>query len=496
VLISHVSGLLGVAAVTWLLGVTFGRLHLASIAMVYFLLVVMLAVVFGSGPAIAAAVLAFLAFNWFFVEPVGSFTVQDLDDWVALGLFLVVAVITGHLAAALRRREAEVQRRATELATLNELSGALLAGTHARHALRTIADRMVSVLGRSYCVIYTADQDGRLVEAAAAGVVPPQVVAMAGARCVPLTETRAALEEASPAGPRHVPLRTGDRALGVLVAGSSTDGSSSPTDAERLLRAFADQAILALERDRLAAEERRASVLEESDRVKGALLSSVSHELRTPLAVIRGAAGGLLQANLPWPDPAHRDLAVTIDREAERLDHLVGNLLDMSRIEAGVLRPEVSAQAIDEAIGAVLDRLQPLLARHRLEITLPDALPLAPFDPLQIDRVLTNLLENAGKFAPDETVISLRVTVVADELRVSIENQGPPLTPEEEAHIFDKFYQGRDHVLGSGLGLAISKGIVEAHGGRIWAENLPAGGVRFTFTLSLAASGGRGRGSG
>jgi two-component system sensor histidine kinase KdpD len=265
--------------------------------------------------------------------------------------------------------------------------------------------------------------------------------------------------------------------------------SATPASAEerRLLQTFASQGALALERARLAQAESRARVLEESDRLKSAILSSVSHELRTPLSTIKAAATSLRSGEVGWDSAARGELLAAIDDEADHLNLLVGNLLDMSRLESGALKPKRQWNLISEIIGSVLARMRRLTETHRLEVDLPEDLPLAPVDYVQMEQVFTNLVSNSLKYAPPGTLIRIRVRTAEDSmLHVQVTNQGPHVPDGHLESIFDKFYRvtAADRVSGIGLGLSICKGIVEAHGGRIWAENL-ADGFGFNFTLPM-----------
>ena len=256
---------------------------------------------------------------------------------------------------------------------------------------------------------------------------------------------------------------------------------------DRLLKTFATQGALALERSRLARSETRARVAEESDRLKTALLSSVSHELRTPLAAIKAAVTSLRSGAVERQSIARDELLATIEEETDQLNTLVGNLLDMSRIEAGVLKPQRSWNDLEEIIGAALARLKQAARHHRLEIAVPEDLPLIPVDFVQIQQVFTNLISNSLKYSPEGSTIRVEAARRdPDVVVVRVINQGPPVPEEHLDRIFDKFYRvtAADRVTGTGLGLSICKGIVEAHGGRIWAENL-ADGLAFNFTLPL-----------
>jgi two-component system sensor histidine kinase KdpD len=257
----------------------------------------------------------------------------------------------------------------------------------------------------------------------------------------------------------------------------------------RLLSTFAAGAALAIERATLAEAALRAAVLARSDELKSALLSSVSHDLRTPLAAIKGSVSSLLVegTGVTWDDATRREFLLTIDEETDRLTRLVGNLLDLSRIEAGALHPHREPYPLDELLWQAIDRLAVPGLAERVRVTLPDDLPLVPLDPVLLERVFTNLLENAAKYAPPDTPIDVVAERQGREVRVSVIDRGPGVPADERARIFDRFYRaGQSRVVkGTGLGLAISRGFVEAHGGRLWVEDAPGGGACFVVALPL-----------
>jgi two-component system sensor histidine kinase KdpD len=255
---------------------------------------------------------------------------------------------------------------------------------------------------------------------------------------------------------------------------------------KRLLKTFASQGALALERTLFAQAESRARVLEESDRLKTSILSSVSHELRTPLSTIKAASSSLRSREVSWGSPASAELILAIDNEADHLNMLVGNLLDMSRIEAGVLKPKREWNILSEIVGSVLARMKHLAEEHRISVDVSENLPFLPVDYVQMEQVFTNLLSNSLKYAPVDTVIRIYAQVKAENIHVQVSNQGPSVPSEDLARIFDKFYRitAADRVTGTGLGLSICKGIIEAHGGQIWAENVSEG-LAFNFILPL-----------
>jgi len=260
---------------------------------------------------------------------------------------------------------------------------------------------------------------------------------------------------------------------------------------ERLLQTFANQSVLALERARLSQAASRARLLEESDRFKSSLLSSVSHELRTPLATIKAAVTSLRTETVLWDSEARADLLAVVEEETDHLNQLVGNLLNMSRIEAGALKPQRSWNSLAEIVSSAIDRMRKQTQKHHLEIDVSDDLPLVPVDYFQIEQVFINLISNSIKYSPEDTTVAIHARRLdGGMLQVTVSNQGPLVPAEHLERIFDKFYRvtAADRVTGAGLGLSICKGIVEAHGGRIWAENL-ALGFAFHFTLPLSWEG-------
>ncbi|TLN07555.1 GHKL domain-containing protein [bacterium] len=258
----------------------------------------------------------------------------------------------------------------------------------------------------------------------------------------------------------------------------------------RLLEAYTSQGALSLERIRLARSENKARVLEESDQLKSSLLNSVSHELRSPLAAIKASVSSLRSGAVDWNIAAREDLLATIEEETDHLNLLVGNLLDMSRIESGAMKPQKKWNSISEIVTGVVTKMRKQLQDHPLEIDFAQDLPLVPTDYVMIGQVFTNLISNSVKYAPANTAIELKANKEGDFLHIRVLNHSPAVPAEHLERIFDKFYRvtAADRITGTGLGLSICKGIVEAHGGRIWAENQPENFV-FHFTLPLSLDG-------
>ena len=438
-------------------------LDITQIALLYLIPLGMITAFWGLGPGITGASLSFLTLNYFFIKPYYTLAVHRPTDVVILVIFLVVAVVISQLVGRMQAGLAAATAREREATQLYELS-TVLAGLHDGMAI-------VQVLARQ-------------IQAVSQGEFVELNIRAAQALDFHLPETD------PPARPPEltVPIQAARGVLGEINLWRAE--SAVPSGEKRLLQTFASQGALALERAWLVEAESRAKVLEESDHLKSILLSSVSHELRTPLSTIKAAASSLRGHEVSWDSPARADLVAAIDEEADHLNMLVGNLLDMSRIESGALKPKREWNILSEIVGSVLLRMRHLAEEHRIEVDVPEDLPLVPVDYVQMEQVFTNLVSNGLKYAPPNSVICIRANVGDEAVHVQVSNQGPQVPTEDLERIFDKFYRitAADRVTGTGLGLSICKGIIEAHGGRIWAENVPDG-LAFNFTLPLTWEG-------
>jgi two-component system sensor histidine kinase KdpD len=454
-----------IAATTGTLFAMRDVLHTSLVALLYLLAVGVSTTLWGLGPGITTALCAFLTFNYFFIQPYYTFAVHQPIDLVILLVFLIVAVVISQLVGRAKLGMAAATAREREATQLYELSTAL-AGLHNDQTIANIlAEKIREMFQGDHVALNVAGAESYALH------LPD--------------ETHAPLRQPE----LVVPIRAARGEMGDIRLWRATPAISSGE--KRLLQTFASQGALALERARLADAESRAKVLEESDRLKSALLSSVSHELRTPLATIKASATSLLSGEVRWDSAARDELLTAIDDEADHLNMVVGNLLDMSRLEAGVLKPKREWNILSEIVGSVLARMRRLTDEHKLVIDLPEDLPLLPVDYVQIEQVFTNLLSNSLKYAAAGTVIHIYANIQDESAaHVRVTNQGPKVPEEHLERIFDKFYRitDADRVTGTGLGLSICKGIVEAHGGRIWGENL-ADGFAFNFTLPLAQDG-------
>lgn len=460
-----------------------------SLSLVYMTAVIAVAARAGMGPALATAGLGFLTYNFLFTEPRFTFEVSRQGELLTLLLFVVASVLTGNLAARLRERvlaQRDVVDRTNKLygfarrvagaATLdNVIWGAV------SHVHQTLGCQSVLLMPNEAGVL------------AVVGAFPPE-------DHLPVRDMTAAAwawDKGEAAGRGSdtlptalwfvLPVRTRDRTLAVLGV-KREDGRELPPTDLRLLALLADQVALALERVRLAQELQAAHVASETDRLRTALLSSVSHDLRTPLVTIIGAAGTLAEAP-GLSDASRLTLAETIREEGERLDRYVQNLLDMTRLGHGALRPRLVAVDLSDLIGAARRRLRGPLRDRSVEVAIPPDLAPALADGVLTEQVLVNILDNAAKYAPEGTPVRVAARAEGAMVVLEVSDEGPGIPEAERERVFDMFHRveaGDRHQAGTGLGLAICRGLVEAQGGTVRIEEAPGGGTRVVVALPLA----------
>jgi len=501
--------IVALAAVTALTGIMFAfraQLGVLNVLLLYLLLTFFLALTGGLWPAVLSAVLGFLAFDFFFIPPFHTLDVAAPDHVLALFVYLGVAVVTARLVSGMRERTEQALRESRRMALLAELNAALIGDVTLDAILARIAERIVTVYGAQGCRVLVRGEDEELRTAA---FFPEKIGPELNRTGRSLAEW--AVANRTPVGRSHrggrivggnpvssnssfggadvlyLPIKTAERIAGVLeVRGRPGRGAFRAED-QQTLTTFVDQAALALERARLSHEVAQASALAQSDELKSALLAAVSHDLRTPLASIKASATSLLDNSVEWDAETRQDFLEAIDEETDRLTLMVSNLLDLSRIEGGALRPQKDWYDIDELIVDVRARLAPRTRTHPLSITVDPDLPLLRFDYVQIAQVLVNLIENAVKYTAAGIPIVVAAHQIPGAIEISVHDDGPGIPREHQLRLFDKFYRAYAATAapGAGIGLAISKGLVEAHGGRIWVESEPGSGTTFRFTLPL-----------
>jgi two-component system sensor histidine kinase KdpD len=467
------------------------RLILAptNVVMLYLAAVVYAAVAWGRGPSVLASVLSVLAFDFFFVPPQLTFAVDDTEYVLTfVGLF-VVGLVVSSLAAQARDQAAAARSRAEQTGALYALSRELAAASEIEQLLRVVLRHVVQTFRREAAILLA--EGGRLgVRGASPGLRLPEselaVADWAYRNGQPAGRNTSTLPAASL---RYLPLQTARGTLGVLGVQRAAQGERQLTPEQvRLLESFASQAALAIERAQLAQQASQAEVLQAADKLQAALLNSISHDLRTPLVSITGALSSLAEDNPALDAGARGALVENALGEAERLNRLVGNLLDMTRLEAGAIKVKREPLETADLVGTALEQVRGRLGERPLAVDVPADLPLVPGDFGLLVQVLVNLLDNAIKYSPPQAPIEVRARATTDAVEIEVADHGPGIPPEDLTRIFDKFYrvQQRGNVTGTGLGLAICRGLVEAHGGKAQAANRPEGGARVWITLPLA----------
>ncbi len=467
-------------------------MDLRNIALVFLMSVLISAVTGGFWPALGASVLSAFALNFFFIPPLYTLTISDPENVVALGFFLLVALIASNLTARVQRQANAARQRARTTEDLYLFSKKLAGTGTLDDVLWATAFQIASML--RVRVVILMPEDGTL--AVRAGYPPDDTLVDAD-----IAAARWAWEHGRPAGRGadtlpgakrlYLPLRTGRTAVGVIGLDDDREGPLLTPEQQRLLDALADQAAVAIERIQLVADVDRARLAAEADRLRSALLTSISHDLKTPLASIMGAAGTLRDYRNALPADDHAALLATVIDESERLNRFIANLLDMTRIESGAMEPNAAAFDLGEVVGSALRRAGKITAGHRVETSLPDDLPMLSLDPVLFEQVLFNLLDNAAKYAPAGSLIAIRARQDDGAVVVEVADEGPGLAPADLERVFDSFYRvskGDQVRAGTGLGLAICRGFVEAMGGTIAAGNRSdRSGAVFTIRMPVEA---------
>jgi two-component system, OmpR family, sensor histidine kinase KdpD len=434
-----------VAVVSALVSVLEPHVPVLSLGVLYVFAVLPVALFWGTGLAVAVSVASMLTFNYFFLPPRHSFHLQESQNWLALAVYLVTAVVVGVLAARARRRGDDAEQRRAEAHVLAETASELLRGSELDDVIAHLAELSAGVLRVDVARLEL-------------GTLPAED------------------------GERALPLVVGRRTVATLFV--DEDAAVDEAVARRFLPALAALLGLAADRRALEAEALEAEALRRSDALKTALLRTVSHDLRSPLTAILAAAGALGNPELQLDDADRAVLTDAIREEATRLDRVVGDLLDLSRLEAGSAEPHRELWPVDELVAQALESVGPTAERVVVEID--DDAPPVQVDAAQIERVLANLIDNALKFSPPQSPVVVRAEHGATELRIHVVDRGPGLTPSERDAVFQPFRRGADtagNVRGAGLGLAIARGFAEANGAHLWAQDDPAGGH---FVLALA----------
>jgi two-component system sensor histidine kinase KdpD len=483
------AAVLAVVASTTLSWLLFRHTELADVVMAYLLGIVLVSMRFGYGPSILAAVMSVLSLDFFFVPPYLSFSVTDFRHVVTFAVMFFVALVISRLTKRIRDQADAARQRELRSTRLYAMSRELTGTSSIADLFLISAKHLGEAFDAETCVLLP-DAEGNLdaaslFEATFAMERNDSGVAEwvwrhgkpAGLGTDTLPSARALF----------LLLRGGRGKVGVLGVKPKNLRALNDPEQRLLLETFASQIANACERVRLAEESRRSAVEVEAERLRSSLLSSVSHDLRTPLGVITGATSTLLQDEAKLEPAVRRDLLETAHEEAEHLNRLVRNLLDMTRLASGPIRPKKEWHPLDEIVGVALHRLESRLGGRTVNVKLPADLPPILLDDVLIEQVFINLLENAIKYTPRQSSIEIVATTRPGAVEIEVADRGPGVPVAERDQVFAKFYrlQHDGSEGGSGLGLAICRGFVEAHGGRVWVEDREGGGARFRFTLPV-----------
>ncbi|WP_257468214.1 ATP-binding protein [Paenibacillus sp. BGI2013] len=498
---------LGVTLLTLLLHAIGMSGDLVNVALIYLFPVLVSAVYWGMGPAVYAASFSVIMFDFFFVPPYLSFTVEDLRYLISFVVYLAVAILTASLAGRLRQQLEMVKAREATTNSLYALSRQMTAITDLNTLLVNIATQVSLTLGKPAAVYLPDGQGDLLVTSSSAPASEGEKDGWGdGESEIAIAKWvynhgqiagkgSSALRE-SPG--LYVPLRTEEQIHGVLAVSMDVGEVHEQQEQQeqlRLLEACGGLAAGAIARVKLAEEARLAQITAESERIRTALLDSVSHELRTPLTAIIGSATGLLENDILFTPEDRRELTGNIRDGALRMNRLVTNLLGMVRLESGMLQLNRKWCEVGDMISVVLTQVREFSPHRNIQVELPDDPAFIYGDEVLLEQVLVNIVSNAIKYSPDETQI---VIIVANDrspnqLTIMVADQGIGIPEAERLRIFDKFYRSEStqHVTGTGLGLAICKGIVEVHGGTIVAEPNSGGGTRMRIDIPMEAHGPR-----
>jgi len=487
---SHFLWSTGVVAVATGLAVFMARhFELADVVMVYILAILVVASRLGRWPSLYAAILSVITLDFFIVPPTYSLVVHDTRHFATFLVMLVMGVVIGNLTERIRQQAKLARFREQRTLALFKLSADL---TKSGNSTRMVSQAIRSVAAQfqSHVLIFLPDAQGRLKWPPADLAAKFNPAELGVAQWAFDHHEAAGLETDTLPGAHalYLPLTGNKGPIGVMGVLPEDVPRWTEPDQRHLLEAFSNQTALALERTILS--ERSVETQRQADRehLRNALLSSVSHDLRTPLGGITGAASTLLEDEGRLSASNRTELLETIHEEAQRLQRLVSNLLDVTRIESGVLELKKEWVPVEELVGAALDSLGHLLGDRKVKLDFPMNLPLAPVDPILVEQALINLLENAHKYTPLDQPIEVRAWATEKAVTLAVIDHGPGIPPGEEERIFEKLVRLPQPGArpGAGLGLAICKGIADAHGGRIQASNRPGGGAQFLLSLPLA----------
>lgn len=458
-----------------------------NLVVVFVLAEVLAAFYLGRGPAVLVSILGVVVFDYFFIPPVLTLAVEDTEYLLTfLGLFSVGLVIS-QLAELVRQQTEAVKQREVHTAALYELGRDLNDASSLEGVTQTAIQHVGQTFNRKAAIFLPLGETLAPYVSSPGLTLSEQDSTSAAWAYGHQAPAGAGTESLQEARMRYQPLKTMRGAVGVLGILPTAQGEALARDQQRTLDAFSNQIALAIERARLAEQNRQTEMLEITDKLQNALLNSISHDLRTPLVSITGALSSLMDEGIVLDKSAQRSLVETASEEADRLNRLVGNLLDMTRLESGAMRIKHDACDIQDLVGATLEEIVRHVGDRPIRVNIPDDLPLVSMDFVLIERVLVNVIDNGLKYSPPGSDMEISARKAGAFVEIMVSDRGVGIPPEDLGRIFDKFYrvQRPGNVHGTGLGLAIGKGIVEAHGGFISAENRPGGGTTITVALPV-----------
>jgi two-component system sensor histidine kinase KdpD len=495
-----------------------GRDHFAKgqWALLYLLIVGLVAGLSGVRPALLAAVLAFFSWNFFFLPPYDTFIVHDPQDWLSLFVFLAVAAIMGMQTGRLREREAEALAREQEMAMLNQFSARLVSDATIKDMAELLMNEVTKITNARCGALFLSDPNNKLYELNSIAdcdcQLDPSVKQIAEwaysqSKAVGLPKINRRSDPAIAGWPISVdyiqagaetgrndlfiPLQTTDRQEGILYVGPRPGREAYSVSDVRPLMAAANQTAAFLERKRLQTAAVQADALREADRLKSTLMSSVSHELKTPIASIAATVSNLAEEDVEWNMESVRPELASVQDDLTRLSGSINALLDLSRLESAAWEPKKEWFDPADVLWTAVSKI-PQKRKSRVEVQLPDSLPMVCVDFVQMARAIENLLDNALAYSSQDTPVRMGASVGEGVFNIWVEDEGPGIRPDEREKIFEKFYRGESSSRsssGTGLGLAVTREIVRYHGGRIWVEDIVPHGARFVISLPLEESG-------
>ncbi len=457
-----------------------------NLVIVYLLSVLLAAVYLGRGPAILVSILSVAVFDFFFVPPFFTMAVADTEYILTFLGLLSVGLVISQLTAQVRAQADAAQRRELQTVALYELGRDLTVTVNLDEVAKTVITHISQTFSREVAIFLPEGNELR-VFATSPGLTPTETEMAVASWSFEHDQLAGRGTDTLPdVAMRCQPLKTTRGVVGVIGVKPLTSKNHLTPDQRRTLDAFANQVALAIERARLVEQARQAELMEATEKLQTALLNSISHDLRTPLVSITGVLSSLEESPLMSEEIQH-SLIETAREEANRLNRLVGNLLEMSRLEAGAMRIQIEACDVQDIIGSALAEFEPVLGERQVIEDISPELPLVPMDFVLIERVLVNIIDNALKYSPPDSQLEIQAHLSGAFVEINVADRGVGIPSENLTRIFDKFYrvQRPDNVSGTGLGLSISKGIIEAHGGHIEAENRPGGGTIIKILLLL-----------